>query len=309
MDFGLHTKTLLVVAGPTAIGKTAFAIELAKRYYTEIVSADSRQFYREMAIGTAKPSLTELSDAKHHFINSHSIFDTFTAGDYEKEALNLLNQLFIEHDLVVLVGGSGLFIKAVCEGFDEFPDIAPAIRNKLNEEFVANGLAPLQERLKQTDPSYFNTVDCNNPQRVIRALEVIESTGIPYSSFRKANAKERPFNIIKLGLNLSREHLYQRINQRVDNMMTDGLLEEVKQLLPYQHLNPLNTVGYTELFDFLAGKQTLEEAISLIKQNTRRFAKRQLTWFRKDEQIVWLKAEQPMIDFESWLNNQDIKIV
>ncbi len=309
MDIGLHTKTLLVVAGPTAIGKTAFAIELAKRYHTEIVSADSRQFYREMAIGTAKPSLAELSEAKHHFINSHSIVDTFTAGDYEKEALHLLNQLFAQYNLVVLVGGSGLFIKAVCEGFDEFPDIAPAIRNKLNEEYAANGLAPLQERLKQADPSYFNTVDSNNPQRVIRALEVIESTGIPYSSFRKANAKARPFNIIKLGLNLPREQLYQRINQRVDNMMAEGLLEEVKQFLPYQHLNPLNTVGYTELFDFLAGKQTLEEAISLIKQNTRRFAKRQLTWFRKDAEIVWLNAEQPMIDFENWLNKEGIKIV
>ncbi len=309
MDIGLPYKTLLVIAGPTAIGKTAFAIELAKRYDTEIVSADSRQFYREMAIGTAKPTIAEQSEAKHHFINSHSIFDTFTAGDYEKEALALLDHLFTKHNLVIMVGGSGLFIKAVCEGFDEFPEIEPAIRNKLNQDFETNGLASLQERLKEADPSYFELVDISNPQRVIRALEVIESTGIPYSSFRKANAKERPFNIIKLGLNLPREQLYQRINQRVDNMMTDGLLEEVKQLLPYQHLNPLNTVGYTELFDFMAGKQTLAEAVSLIKQNTRRFAKRQLTWFRKDEQIVWLNAEQPMIDFENWLSNKEIKIV
>ena len=309
MDIGLPYKTLLVIAGPTAIGKTAFAIELAKRYDTEIVSADSRQFYREMAIGTAKPTIAEQSEAKHHFINSHSIFDTFTAGDYEKEALALLDHLFTKHNLVIMVGGSGLFIKAVCEGFDEFPEIEPAIRNKLNQDFETNGLASLQERLKEADPSYFELVDISNPQRVIRALEVIESTGIPYSSFRKANAKERPFNIIKLGLNLPREQLYQRINQRVDNMMTDGLLEEIKQLLPYQHLNPLNTVGYTELFDFMAGKHTLEEAISLIKQNTRRFAKRQLTWFRKDAEIVWLNAEQPTIDFENWLNNKEIKIV
>ncbi|WP_428329114.1 tRNA (adenosine(37)-N6)-dimethylallyltransferase MiaA [Mucilaginibacter sp.] len=283
-------KTLIVIAGPTAAGKTAAAIELARQYQTVIVSADSRQFYREMAIGTAKPNDEELAAVPHYFINSLSITETYTAGDYEKECLLLLDDLFKKHDKVILVGGSGLFIKAVCEGFDTFPDPEPGIREKLNKELEENGLTRLQEKLKIADPTYYNQADINNPQRVIRALEIFESSGKPYSSFRKADLNERPFHIIKLGLNMQRELLYQRINQRVDIMVDQGLVEEVRSLLPHRHLNALHTVGYTEIFDYFDGKTGLATAIELIKQNTRRFAKRQITWFGKDKEIQWFNA-------------------
>jgi tRNA dimethylallyltransferase len=285
-------KTLIVIAGPTASGKTAAAIELANHYNTVIVSADSRQFYREMTIGTAKPTDDELAAAKHYFINSHSITDPFSAGDYEKQALSLLDELFKVHDKVVLAGGSGLFIRAVCEGFDEFPDVALGVREKLNTELDEQGLLFLQEKLKLADPEYYNQVDLNNPQRVIRALEVFESTGQPYSSFRSTKINKRPFRSIKFGLTLPREVLYQRVNRRVDDMVRKGLVEEVRSLLPYRHINALNTVGYTELFEYFDGKNDLNGAIEAIKQNTRRFAKRQLTWFRKDEEINWLQADK-----------------
>ncbi|MDR3697311.1 tRNA (adenosine(37)-N6)-dimethylallyltransferase MiaA [Mucilaginibacter sp.] len=284
--------TLIVTAGPTASGKTAAAIELANHYKTVIVSADSRQFYKEMSIGTAKPTEDELAAAKHYFINSHSITDPFSAGDYEKQALNLLDELFKVYDKVILVGGSGLFIKAVCEGFDEFPDVAPGVREKLNTELDKQGLSFLQEKLKLADPEYYNQVDLNNPQRVIRALEVFESTGQAYSSFRSTKINKRPFRSIKFGLTLPKEVLYQRINHRVDEMVKQGLVEEVRSLLPYRNINALNTVGYTELFDYFDGKTSLDDAILAIKQNTRRFAKRQLTWFRKDAEINWLQADK-----------------
>jgi tRNA dimethylallyltransferase len=284
-------KTLIVIVGPTASGKTAAAIELAKYYNTVVVSADSRQFYREISIGTAKPSDEELAAAEHFFINSLSITEGFTAGDYEVQALELLSKLFDKHDYVLLVGGSGLFIKAVCEGFDEFPDTEPGIREQLNKEFEENGIINLQERLKVADAVYYSQVDVNNPQRLIRALEIFESTGQPYSSFRKSSINKRPFNIVKLGLTLPREKLYQRINYRVDEMVKMGLIDEVKSLLPYRHLNALNTVGYSELFAYFDGKTDLNKAIELIKQNTRRFAKRQLTWFGKDKEINWLQAD------------------
>ncbi|HEY5326817.1 MAG TPA: tRNA (adenosine(37)-N6)-dimethylallyltransferase MiaA [Mucilaginibacter sp.] len=283
---------LLVITGPTASGKTATAIELAKHYKTVIVSADSRQFYREMSIGTAKPTDEELAAVKHYFINSHSITESFTAGDYEKECLGLLNDLFKIHDVIVLVGGSGLFIKAVCEGFDNFPDAKPGAREKLNQEFNEKGIGHLQEKLKIADPEYYEQVDLNNPQRVIRALEVFETSGKPFSSYRKSNLNKRPFRIIKLGLNLPRAALYQRINRRVDDMVKQGLVEEARSLLPYRHLNALNTVGFSELFDYFDGKTDLPTAIGLIKQNTRRFAKRQLTWFGKDKEIIWLDADK-----------------
>jgi tRNA dimethylallyltransferase len=296
-----QTKTLIVIAGPTASGKTAAAIELAKYYKTVIVSADSRQFYREMSIGTAKPTEDELAAVKHYFINSLSITETFTAGDYEKQCLELLNELFQIHDAVILVGGSGLFIKAVCEGFDEFPDTKPGVREKLKKEFEEKGIGVLQEMLKIVDPEYYGQVDLDNPQRVIRALEVFETSGQPYSSYRKLNINKRPFQIIKLGLNMEREVLYHRINQRVDDMVHQGLVEEAKLLLPYRHLNALSTVGYSELFDYFDGKTDLKTAIDLIKQNTRRFAKRQVTWFGKDEEIVWFKASSPtlMLDMQA----------
>ncbi|MDB5137991.1 MAG: miaA [Mucilaginibacter sp.] len=295
------TKTLIVITGPTAVGKTSVAIELAKKLKTEIVSADSRQFYREMAIGTAKPNETELSQAKHHFINSHSITENFSVGDFEKQGLELLDKIFQTNDTALLVGGSGLFIKAICEGFDELPFASAEIRDRLNQEFHNNGLAFLQEKLKSADLVYYQQVDLNNPQRLIRALEVTESTGKPFSSYRKATINERPFRFIKIGLNLSREILYHRINQRVDEMIKQGLVEEVRSLLPYRHFNALNTVGYSELFDYFDGKTGLETAIELIKQNTRRFAKRQLTWFRKDKDIKWEMADDPAL-IDSILN-------
>jgi tRNA dimethylallyltransferase len=284
-------KTLVVIAGPTASGKTAAAIELAKKYNTVILSADSRQFYREMSIGTAKPTEKELGAVKHYFVNSLSITETFTAGDFEKQALALLDELFKVHDVVLLVGGSGLFIRAVCEGFDEVPTADTVIRDKLNLEFSEKGIANLQEKLKIADPEYYRTVDIDNPQRVIRALEVFESTGKPISFYHKSGANKRPFRIIKFGLYLPREKLYQRINQRVDDMVKQGLVEEVRSLLPYRHLNALNTVGYSELFDYFDGKTDLDKAIGSIKQNTRRFGKRQMTWFSKDKEIKWLPAD------------------
>ena len=285
-----HEHLLIVLAGPTASGKTAAAIEVAKHFNTVVVSADSRQFYREMSIGTAKPSVEELTAVKHYFIDSLSITETYTAGDYEKQCLELLTELFKVHDVVVLAGGSGLFIKAVCEGFDEFPDADPEVRNRLNNELDDKGLSYLQEKLKAADPEYYQRVDINNPQRVIRALEIFESTGKQYSSFRKSAENKRPFRILKFGLNMPREVLYNRINLRVDIMVQQGLVDEARSLLPYRHLNALNTVGYSELFDYFDGKTDLQTAIALIKQNTRRFAKRQMTWFGKDKEIVWVDA-------------------
>jgi len=282
-------KTLIVIAGPTAVGKTDTAIQLARHYNTVILSADSRQFYREMSIGTAKPNADELAAAKHYFIDSHSISEKFSVGGFEKEALTLLDELFKIHDVVILAGGSGLYIKAVCEGFDELPTADPVIRNRLNQDFTEKGIVYLQDKLKAVDPDYYSEVDIHNPQRLIRALEVFETTGKPFSSFRTASVNKRPFNVMKFGLNLPREILYKRINQRVDIMVEEGLVDEVKSLLPYRHLNALNTVGYSELFDYLDDNTDLNRAIELIKQNTRHFAKRQLTWFRKDKDFIWIE--------------------
>jgi tRNA dimethylallyltransferase len=291
-----ETKTLIVITGATASGKTSLAIQLAKKFKTVIISADSRQFYREMSIGTAKPTDEELASVKHYFINSHSITDSFTVGDFEKEGLRLLAELFQDHDKVIMAGGSGLFIKAVCEGFDDLPEADAGVRKRLNLTFNDHGLGALQEKLKISDPEYYSVVDLNNPQRIIRALEVFESTGKPFSSYRLNTKNYRPFRIIKLGLNWPREILYERINNRVDNMIKQGLIEEVRGLLPYRHLNALNTVGYSELFDYFDGKNTLPLTIERIKQNTRRFAKRQLTWFKKDKEIIWIDGNQESFD-------------
>jgi tRNA dimethylallyltransferase len=284
-------KTLIVIAGPTAVGKTAATIDIARHYQTEIISADSRQFFREMNIGTAKPSAEELAAVKHHFINSHSITESFSVGDFEKQALDTLNEVFRHHDVALLVGGSGLYIKAVCEGFDVLPEVDPLIRQRLNWELAEFGIEYLQQKLKKVDPGYYKQVDPNNPQRLVRALEVFEGSGKPFSSFRKADLKTRSFNTVKIGLNLPREQLYRRINDRVDIMVRDGLIEEVRSLIPYRNFNALNTVGYSELFAYFDGKVDLDTAISLIKQNTRRFAKRQLTWFNKDKEIKWFNPE------------------
>jgi len=285
-------KTLIIIAGPTAIGKTTLAISLAKHFKTEIISADSRQFYREMNIGTAKPSAVELKEVKHHLINSHSVLDQFNAGDFEKESIELINKLFLDHDQVIMAGGSGLFINAVSHGFDQLPIATDEIRTYLNTILDEKGIKFLQDRLKKIDPVYYKEVDIFNPQRIIRALEVFESSGKTFSSLRTNIKKQRPFNIVKIGLNTDRNLLYERINLRVDQMIKDGLIEEVEGLKSYRHLNPLNTVGYSEIFNYIEGKSTREEAIEKIKQNTRRFAKRQITWFNKSEDINWFKPDE-----------------
>ena len=287
-----NEKTLIVVVGPTAIGKTELAIKLAQHFNTEIVSADSRQFFKEMEIGTAKPSADERSLAKHHFINSHSVEKLFSTGDFEIEALNVIDEIFEKQDIAILVGGSGLYINAVVNGLDKMPDIDLSIRASLNKKFEDEGIVPIQNQLAQIDPEYFEKVDQNNPQRMIRGLEVFLSSGIKLSSMLSATKKERPFNMIKIGLNTDRAILYNRINTRVDRMMEMGLLDEVKSLIPFKPLNALNTVGYSELFDHLDGNITLGEAVNAIKQNTRRFAKRQLTWFRRDDEMNWFEPKQ-----------------
>jgi len=285
-------KTLIVVVGPTAIGKTALAISLAQFYKTEIISADSRQFFKEMNIGTAKPSTEELASAPHHFVDSHSIQTLFSTGDFEVEALKLMKALFKKHEVLIMVGGSGLYIDAVCEGLDELPEIDLNIREQLNQKLANEGIEAIKNQLQELDPIYYEKVDQANPQRMIRGLEVVLSTGKKLSSFLTATKKQRPFQIIKIGLNTDRAILYNRINQRVDLMMAAGQLEEVKSLIPYRAYNALNTVGYSELFDYLDGKTELTIAVNMIKQNTRRFAKRQLTWFRRDEDMVWFEPNQ-----------------
>ena len=283
---------LITVVGPTAIGKTDLAIQLAQHFETEIVSADSRQFFKEMSIGTAKPTILELNLVKHHFIDSHSIQDDFSVGDFETQGLQVLDEIFHEHETAILIGGSGLYINAITQGFDNLPKAPASIRAKLNLQLEKEGIYPLQEQLKQLDPVYYAEVDIHNPQRLIRALEVCLHTGKPFSGFRTSSSKKRPFEILKIGLNMDREKLYDRINRRVDLMMEAGLLDEVRSLLPYRQLNALQTVGYQELFEYLDGKCSLEQAVEQIKQNTRRFAKRQLTWFRKDSEIHWFEPHQ-----------------
>lgn len=285
-------KTLIVIAGPTAIGKTALAITLAHHFSTEIISADSRQFFKEMSIGTAKPDQNELAAAKHHFIDSHSIHTFFSTGDFEKQALEVLEEIFTRHDVAIMAGGSGLYLDAVTKGLDILPDTDLEIRERLNKLFETEGLEPIRAQLAEADPEYYGIVDTYNPQRMIRGLEFFLSTGKKVSSFLTNSKKERPFNIIKIGLNIERPLLYERINHRVDIMLQQGLLDEVKSLSEYKELNALKTVGYAELFDYLDGAVTFETAVDKIKQNTRRFAKRQLTWFRRDEQITWFTPDQ-----------------
>lgn len=272
-------KNLIVIAGPTAVGKTALSIELAKFYNCPVISADSRQFYKEMSIGTAKPTVEEMQDIPHYFINNISIHDIYNVGQFEREAIELIESLFKTNDYLILVGGSGLYINAILNGVDEFEEIPAHIREQLIKDYEEKGITYLQKELKLKDEVYYNQVDLNNPQRIMRALEVCIHTQKPYSSFRTKEKKQRSFNTINILINTEREALYSRINKRVDIMMQNGLLEEVKGLYPFKHLNALNTVGYKELFDFIDGKYTLEEAVNLIKQNSRRYAKRQLTWF------------------------------
>jgi tRNA dimethylallyltransferase len=284
-------KTLIVIAGPTASGKTQLAIDIALELNTEIISCDSRQFFKEMNIGTAKPNAEQLKQVPHHFIGHKSITDEYNAGVFETEALELLDQLFVHYDYLIMVGGSGMYIDAVITGFDQLPQVEEKVKEKLNQIYQEEGLEVLQIMLSKLDREHYNNVDLNNPHRVIRALEVTISSGIPYSELRKGQTKPRTFSTLMFGLDLDRELLYERINHRVDEMMQQGLLEEVRGLLPYSHLNALQTVGYKELFQFLKGSIDLYTAVNLMKQNTRRFAKRQMTWFRKYDQMHWLKPE------------------
>jgi tRNA dimethylallyltransferase len=285
-------KTLIVIVGPTAIGKTALAITIANYLNTEIISADSRQFFKEMEIGTAKPSKEELDAAPHHFINSHSIKDYFSTGDFEVSALKVIEDIFSGKDQAVMVGGSGLYINAVLNGLDELPETDLDIREALNQRLKDKGLSSIQAELSVLDPEYYAVVDRSNPQRLIRGLEFVLSTGKKLSSFQSRTRKTRPFKVVKIGLNKDRSALYRQIDQRVDLMMEKGLLEEVKGLLAFRDYNALKTVGYAELFDYLDGHTPLEAAVDKLKQNTRRFAKRQLTWFRRDEEIKWFEPDQ-----------------
>ena len=289
------TRTLLVLLGPTASGKTDLAIRIAQGFGTEIISADSRQFFNELSIGTAKPYPEQLSAVKHHFIGHISVTEEYNISRFEADVLFLLEELFKVHDVVVMCGGSGLYIDAVCNGLDEQPAHDPELREELNEALKTKGLEYLREELLKLDPEYYQKVDLSNPHRLIRALEVCMITGKPFSQFRSGKKKERPFSIVKFGIDLPKEELHNRIHKRTDEMIELGLLEEVKANLSNRHFNALNTVGYKEIFDYLDGKCTLEEAVEKIKTNTRRYAKRQMTWFRKDKEINWINPDESLI--------------
>ncbi len=280
-------KNLIVITGPTAIGKTRISIQLAKYFDCEIISADSRQFYKEMSIGTAAPTADELKQATHHCIQHKSIQETYTVGDFEKDALHKIDALFKHNNYIILVGGSGLYIDAITKGLDNFPEVDPDIRKKLQEEYATYGIENLQQQLKVLDPIHYEKIDLQNTHRVMRALEVCIGSGKPYSSFLNTEKKTRPFNSIKIGITAERPIIYDRINKRVELMIKEGLIDEVKNLYAYKSLNALNTVGYKEIFNYLDTIWDLNFAILEIKKNTRRFAKRQLTWFKKDLETTW----------------------
>ena len=311
--FRARGKFLVVILGPTAAGKTSLAIEIAKTFNTEIISADSRQFFREMNIGTGKPSAKQLKEVKHHFINSLSVTDDYNVGMFERDAHNVLEKIFNPNTkggntdeeknisgslqgggqtFAVMVGGSGLYINAVCHGFDEMPEVNKEVRANLMALYKENGIDALQSLLKKYDEKYYGRVDVKNPHRLIRAIEVCMVTGKSYAELRKGEKQKRNFTFIKIGLEMEREKLYEKINARVDEMMKQGLLDEVKSLVKYKHLNSLQTIGYLELFDFIEGKTDLSSAVALIKQNTRNFAKRQMTWFKKDKETAWFEPNK-----------------
>ena len=285
-------KTVVIIAGPTAVGKTTVAIQLANHFQTEIISADSRQCFKELNIGVARPSQEELQQVPHHFIASHSIQEEVTTVTFEKFALQQANNLFQQHDIIIMVGGTGLYIKAFCEGLDMIPEIDPAIRQQVIQSYEENGIAWLQQQLQEKDIAFYTKGEMQNPQRMMRALEVVLSTGQSVLSFRKGEKTKRDFKIIKIGMELPKEGLHRNIHARVDAMMEAGLLDEVKQLTPFKNLNALQTVGYAELFDYLDEKISLGKAVEQIKTHTRQYAKRQMTWFKKDNEMQWFSPVQ-----------------
>ncbi len=286
-------KRLIVIVGATGSGKTDLSIVVAEHFAAPIISTDSRQFYRGMAIGTAQPSREQRARVEHHLVDCLDVSEEFNCGAYERVALERLLELFQKHDTVVAVGGSGLYIKALCEGMDDLPDAEPALREKLLERLKTEGLSSLVEQLRELDEVYYNEVDRCNPQRVLRALEVCLTTGRPYSSLRSGGTKKRDFEIVKVGIDYPREELYDRINRRVEMMMAEGLEAEARAMLPHRHLNALQTVGFSEMFDYFDGTISRDEAVELIKRNSRRYAKRQMTWFRRDKEIAWFEKPTP----------------
>ena len=295
---------LIVIVGPTAIGKTTLSIALAQHFKSEIISSDSRQFFKEMCIGTAVPDKEELASAKHHFIQNRSIFEDYNVGQFERDALDQLDSLFNKSNVVIMVGGSGLYIDAVLKGLDYFPDVPPEVRTNLNNRLISEGIESLQKQLLDLDKVSYESIEIENPHRLIRALEICIGTGQPYSYFKNKPKEKRNFTPVKIGLTAEREVLYDRINQRVDLMMQNGLLEEAKALYPHKELNALQTVGYRELFSYFDGKIDLNFAISEIKKNTRRFAKRQGTWFRKDTEIEWFDYKSGFGIISNYLSTQ-----
>jgi tRNA dimethylallyltransferase len=284
-------KTLIVLLGPTGVGKTELSLSLAKNFESPIISSDSRQIYKELVIGTAAPSVSDRQKVKHYFVGTHELTDYYSASQFEDDVIRLLAELHERHDTVVMSGGSMLYIDAVCKGIDEIPTIDNKLRNDLKELFEKEGLESIRQQLKILDPVFYKQVDLQNHKRVIHALEVCLMVGKPYSSLRTNKTKERPFRIIKVGLTRDREELYERINSRVDSMMEQGLLQEARSLYPYRHLNSLNTVGYKELFEYMDGVSTLSEAVEKIKQNTRIYSRKQMTWFKRDKEITWFHPE------------------
>ena len=291
----INKKYLIVLVGPTASGKTKLSLDIANFYNSEIISADSRQFYKELEIGTAKPSNLELTTVKHHFINNLSIHDDYSVGRYNVEVNSILNNYYKKNDIALLVGGSGLFIDVICNGIDEIPKVSVKCRNEIIQYYKSNGIVSLRKLLKKYDIKHYQTIDLNNPQRLMRALEVCIYTKKPFSSFLKKNKKKNIFNIIKIGLSISKDLLYNNINLRVDKMIEDGLIEEAFKLYSFRDLNSLQTVGYKELFQFFDSKISKDEAIELIKRNTRRYAKRQMTWFKRDSEIKWFDKKDDSI--------------
>ncbi|MBN1143057.1 MAG: tRNA (adenosine(37)-N6)-dimethylallyltransferase MiaA [Bacteroidales bacterium] len=304
----MSRKTMVIIAGPTAVGKTGLAIDVAKMLNTEIINADSRQIYREMVIGTAVPNEVQQKQVKHHFINHKSIHENYNASVFESEVLDFLNIFFSGHNEVVMTGGSGMYIDAVCRGIDDIPTVDPEIRNRIRLEYEATGLEGIRLKLKHLDPEYYRKVDLKNPVRIMKAIEIAEMTGRPYSAFLTGTPKTRAFSTVKIGLDLPRQELHERINRRVDLMMKQGLLEEVRALYPYKHLNPLNTVGYKELFGYLDKRHTLDEAVEMIKGHTRQYARRQLTWFHRDKEMKWFRPDEKEMIFDYILHPDGVGV-